>query len=236
MIEVVPVGAGATREDDSSLANRRVGTMYLFTRRTRLAPGSGTAGVEWAASICPKVKSITGQDVELWAHMYSPGAGTITWTTWFSDLSALEQVSDQLQADSSFQKLADQGSKHTVGGLDDGLLEPIFGEPTNTQPQYVGGAVAVAAAGGLARAMGAGVEIAQKAESVTGLPSLFVRSLTGPFGSVGWLTGYDSAATMEKAQAALGADPSWLALIDSTQGCWVEDPSTTQATIYRRVV
>lgn len=210
--------------------------MYLYTRRARLAPGSGNAGVEWAASLCPKIKSIAGQDVELWAHVYSPAAGTISWTSWFPDLSTLEKVSEQLQGDASFGKLAEQGAKHTVGGLDDGLLEVISGAPSDAQPQYVGGAVAVAAAGSLARAMGAGVEIAQKSEAITGLPSLFVRSVTGPFGSVGWLTGYDSAATMEKAEAALAADPSWLALIDSTQGCWVEDPSVTQATIYRRVV
>jgi hypothetical protein len=40
---------------------------------------------------------------------------------------------------------------------------------------------------------------------------------------------------MEKAESALADDPSWLKLIDSTKGCFVEDPSLTQATIYRKL-
>ena len=37
--------------------------MYLFTRRTRLADGNGTAGVEWAGSIAAKVTELTGQEI-----------------------------------------------------------------------------------------------------------------------------------------------------------------------------
>jgi hypothetical protein len=210
--------------------------MYLFTRRTRLAGGDGAAGVTWAASIAAKVNEVTGQEVQLWGTVYSPGFGTISWTGWFADLASLEQVGDKLQADPGMQKLANDGTKFTDGSLDDGLLQPIYGEPDASAPaQYVGGAVAVAAAGNLERAMAAGVEIAQKSEKITGLPTMFVRSVTGPYGGVGWLTGYENVAAMEKAEAALAGDPSWLKLIDSTKGCWVEDPATTQATIYRRL-
>jgi hypothetical protein len=95
--------------------------------------------------------------------------------------------------------------------------------------------VAVTAAGSIERAMTAGVEIAQKAEAITGLSTLFVRSVTGPYGAVGWLTGYENVTQMEKAESALADDPSWLKLIDSTKGCFVEDPSLTQATIYRKL-
>ncbi len=83
--------------------------------------------------------------------------------------------------------------------------------------------------------MAAGVEIAQKSEAVTGLPTIFGRSLTGPYGGVGWLTGYESATAMEKAETALASDPSWLKLLDSTKGCWAEDTNVTQSTIYRRL-
>lgn len=210
--------------------------MYLFTRRTRLAGGDGAAGVTWAASIAAKVKEVTGQPIELWSTVYSPGYGTITWTGWFADLASLESVGDKLQTDTAMEKLANNGTKFTDGSLDDGLLQPIYGDPdAAASAQYVGGVVAVAAAGNIERAMSAGVELARRSEAITGLPSMFVRSVTGPYGGVGWLTGYESVTTMEKAESALSSDPSWLKLVDSTKGCFVEDPATTQATIYRRL-
>jgi hypothetical protein len=209
--------------------------MYLFSRRTRLSDGNGTAGVEWAGKIAAKVKELTGTEIQLWATVYSPGFGTISWTGWFEDLQALEAVGDKLQADPAMEKLVNAGAKYTQGGLDDGLVQPIYGTPTDAPIQYVGGAVAVCAAGSFERAMAAGVEIAQKAEAVTGLPTLFGRSVTGPYGGVGWLTGYESAAAMEKADAALAADSGWLKLLDSTKGCFAEDASITQSTIFRRI-
>jgi hypothetical protein len=210
--------------------------MYLFTRRTRLTGGDSIGGMAWASAITEKVKQVTGHDVQLWSTVYSMGVGTISWTAWFEDLASLEAVGDKLNAEPAMAELGDAGNKFTDGTLDDGLLQPIYGDPVaGSSAQYVGGAVAVAAAGGIERAMGLGVEIAQKSEAITGLPTLFVRSLTGPYGGVGWLTGYENVTAMEKAEDALAADASWLKLIDSTKGCFIEDAATTQATIYRRL-
>ncbi len=209
--------------------------MYLFTRRTRLTPGNGSAGVEWAGQVAAKVKEVTGHEIELWGTVYSPGFGTISWTGWFEDLVSLEAVGDKLQSDSAMEKLSNAGSKYTDGSLDDGLIQPVYGTPVPTPIQYVGGAVAVAAAGNIERAMAAGVEIAQKSEAITGLPTVFGRSITGPYGAVGWLTGYENAAAMEKADSALSSDSSWLKLLDSTEGCFAADANVTQATIYRRL-
>jgi len=75
----------------------------------------------------------------------------------------------------------------------------------------------------------------QHGETITGIPSMFGRALTGPYGSVGWLTGYESLAQMEKANDAQAADPTMLKLIDSTQGCFVEDVGATQTTLYRKL-
>jgi hypothetical protein len=210
--------------------------MYLFTRRTRLARGDGAAGVAWALSVTEKVKEVTGHEVQLWSTVYSLGFGTISWTAWFEDLASLEAVGDKLNADPGMAKLGNAGNEFTDGSLDDGLLQPIYGDPAaGGDAQYVGGAVAVCAAGNIERAMGLGVEIAQKSEAITGLPTLFVRSVTGPYGGVGWLTGYENITAMEKAEDAISADPSFLKLIDSTKGCFVEDATTTQASIYRRL-
>ena len=210
--------------------------MYLFNRRTRLAGGNGTAGIEWATSIAAKVTELTGQEIQLWATVYSPGFGTISWTSWFEDLAALEKVGDTMQADSAMTKLADQGAKYTEGGLDDGIFQPIYGSPDPArETQYVGGVTAVAAPGAIERAMGVGVEIAQKVEAVTGMSCIFAQALTGPYGSVGWLTGYDNIAAFQAAGDAITADTSLLKLVDSSAGCYIEDATITQQTLYRRM-
>ncbi len=210
--------------------------MYLFSRRTRLVGGNGMAGLEWATSICAKVQQITGQEIQLWGTVYSPGFGTVSWTGWFADLASLESVGDKLQADPGYLDLTDAGAKFTEGGLDDSIIQPIYGEPDPTQDiQYVGGVVGVIASGNFARAMAAGVEIAQKSEKITGLSTMFGSSLTGPYGSVGFLTGYENIAALETAQNKLAADASWVKLIDSTKGCFVEDATITQSTLYRRL-
>jgi hypothetical protein len=181
--------------------------MYLFTRRTRLARGDAAAGVSWAISITDKVKQVTGQDVQLWSTVYSAGFGTISWTAWFEDLASLEAVGDKLDADPGMAELGNAGNEFTDGSLDDGLLEPIYGDPAaGGDATYVGGAGAVCAAGNIERALGLGVEIAQKSEAITGLPTMFVRSMTGPYGGVGWLTGYENITAMQTAEAAIAAE------------------------------
>jgi hypothetical protein len=210
--------------------------MYLFTRRTRLVGGNGTAGMEWATAITKKVADVTGHEIQLWSNIYSPASGTISWTGWFADLAALEKVGDTLNADASMTKLADQGAKYTDGSLDDSVFQPIYGSPDpNAEVQYVGGVTAVAAAGNIERAMGMGVEIAQKVEAVTGDKCIFAQSLSGPYGGVGWLTAYRDIGAIESAGTAMSADASFLKLVDSSAGCFVEDSSITQQTFYRRL-
>jgi hypothetical protein len=209
--------------------------LYLFTRRTRLVAGHGMAAVEWAGSICAKVKDLTGQEMELWARVYAPGVGTISWTGWFDDLAALEAVGDTLEADASFSELADAGATFTDGSLDDGLLQPVDGEPDGTPVQYVATASATVAAGHMAQALTAGVAIARQAQAITGRPTLFARSVTGPPGGVGWLTGYEDIATLEKAASALAGDPSLLTLLDATTGCFAADAPVIATTLYRKL-
>lgn len=210
--------------------------MYLFNRRTRLVGGNGTAGLEWATALTEQVATVTGQEIQLWATVYSPGYGTISWTSWFADLASLEKADDTMNADAALTKLANQGAKFTDGSLDDGIFQPIYGTPDPAREiQYVGSVSAVAAAGNTERAMGFGVEIAQKVEAITGMTCMFAQALSGPYGSVGWLTAYDNISAIEAAGNAMAADASLLKLVDSSAGCFVEDASITQQTFHRRL-
>ncbi len=209
--------------------------MYLFTRRRRLSDGNGTAGVEWARSITAKVTDLTGHDIRLWATVYSAGYGTISWTGWFHDLEAIETLGDTLAADPAMEKLTNAGTRYSAGGLDDGLIKLIHGVPPRGPVHYVAAVVAVASPGSIERAVASGTEIAKRAESITGVPVLFGRSMTGPYRQVNWFTPYESITAMEEADAALSSDPSWFELLDSTKDLFIADTGTPAATIYRRL-
>jgi hypothetical protein len=204
---------------------------YLFTRRTRLTPGHGTAGVDWARSVTERVGAVTGRELRLWGTAYSAGLGTIAWAGWFDTLDALERFGDALAADPALEKLTNAASRYTEGGFDDALVEPIFRPQASCSARYVCRATAVAA-GGATSVAAAGVEIAQQAEAVTGRPTMFGRSLTGRDGAVHWLTGYESVAALEVAGRALSTDPRWLELVDATRGRFATARHTT---IYRRL-
>lgn len=210
--------------------------MYLFSRRTRLTGGNGMAGVEWATAIGAKAAEIAGVDVQLWMNVYSPGFGTISWTAWFENLTALEAMGDQLSADASYNEMANAGAALTEGGMDDGVMQVIHGTPDPARTiNYVQGSQALVAAGSFERAIGVGIELVERGEAITGIPTMFVRALTGPYGAVGWLSGYESLAEMEKAMDAQAADPDWLKLIDGTKGCFVEAVGATETTLYRKL-
>ena len=212
--------------------------MYLFSRRGRLDGGNTNDALAWATGITTKVNEITDLQVGLWMQTYSPGFGTLVWSTFLADLASLEAGGDKLASDPGYVAMADEGAKYISGGLDDGLVQILHGVPDPTRTiEYASGVQAVCASGNIANAMAVGVEIAQKAEAVTGLPTLFGASVTGPYGGVGWITGYENIGALEAAQAALGADPNWVAMIDKkAAGAYAEEPSLTTQLIYRRIV
>ena len=207
--------------------------MYLFTRRARL---THAAGLQWAVAITEHVRRASDHDVQLWGTTYSPGYGTVSWTAWFEDLPHLESFGDKLATDEAYQTMAAEGSSFTEGGVDDGLLQLLTAPPDpDREINYVTGVQAVCAGGNARRAMELGMAIAEQAGTITGVPTMFVRSLSGPYGGVGWLTGHADIADMERANDALAADDAWLDLVDTTDGAFVEDPAITTQTIYRKL-
>ena len=207
--------------------------MYLFSRRTRLASPDG---LEWAAEIAGKSSEVAGIEVNLWGTVYSAGFGTVSWTAWFENLAALEAAGDALNGNEDYQKLTAIGRDHTDGTMDDALNQLLAGTPNpDRDVQYVGSVTAVIAGGGFERGMTTGVGIAELASKITGLDTLFARGMTGPYGGIGWLTGYESITEFEAAQNALAADESWMKYLDGTEGVFAEEPALTVATMYRKL-
>ena len=213
--------------------------MYLFSRRARLAT---LEGFEWAVKITGAAGTAIGSPVELWGNTLSPAFGTVSWTSWWADLASLEAGLANLGADATYNELAAQGSGLIDGVVDDTLFATISGGPqtaaeaaADTGAQYVNGVTSACASGNLARSMTAGVEIATKAEAITGVPTMFVRQMTGTYSGVAWLTGFPDLAAYEASMDKLATDPGWLTLLDSTDGCFVDDATITQSTLYGKL-
>ncbi len=212
--------------------------MYLYSRRAQLAPGHIAEAMAWASSISEVATRVSGLPVQLWTSTLSPNVGTLLWSTWVPDLTALEAAFDKLGVDPGFQEASDAGAKFLTGGADDRVVAILSGDPDLTrQITYAVGVGSVARGGSAAKAMEVGIKLAAMATKITGETTLFGTPVTGAYGAVQWITGYADIAALEAAQQKLSSDASWLKVIDDEAGkVFVDDPGQTTQLIFRRVV
>ena len=207
--------------------------MYLFTRQT---VARGTDSEKWAVEIGAAAAAGLGVDVGVWATVLSPGFGTTTWTSMWSDLSALEKGFASLMSDAKYLALVADGVQFVNGAVDDTLYEIVYeGSGVVENARYASTVTAVCAPGNFARGMMGGIEIAQKAEKTTGVPTGFLAGQTGPYGGVSWLALYEGIEAYESAQHKLAQDGGFVEFIDSVTGAYVADPNVTQSTLYMSI-
>ena len=228
-----------TGVDDGSRrdASPRGWTMYLFSRTARLVPGNQAASMAWALTLTEKVNQIAEIDVTLWTRVFSPGVGELTWTAIVDDLSLLENTDAKLMADTGFQMLADEGAKMLGSeGLTDGLAQFItpFTAPEAgaAAPNYANIVTATLAPGSMANGIAVGLEIAERAGEVTGLPVSFLSAVTGVYGAVEWVATCDTVQQLQAAQTAITSDAKLIELIDKKGGT-VYQPNAEQFCVRR---
>ena len=212
--------------------------MYLFSRRAQLAPGNTAAAMTWATNITEKVNQITDLTLSLFTEIYSPGVGVLSWSAFVPDLATLEAATDKLAVDESYISMVDAGAKFAAGAATDLLSQIVHGAPDpNRKVEYVSVVQSACASGALTKGIELGVEIAQRAEKITGVPTMFATRATGTYGGVAWISGNADIKALEAAQAALAADAKFGEHVDkSVKGVYVEDLEATRTTIFRRIV
>jgi hypothetical protein len=211
--------------------------MFLFSRRGRVAGGQAQAARTWALDVTEAANALSENPVTLWIGVLGPEVGTVVWSSFAPDLMSIEQSMDRMQADEGFAALVDRGATVMPGGVDDRLAQIVHGEPDpGRDASYVTVVEAVCASRALARGMAVGVEVAQMAEKITGNPTLFANAVTGPYGSVAWITAHASIGDIEEQQRALAADAGWLDYLDREAGtAFQENAAMTTSRIYRRL-
>lgn len=207
--------------------------MYLFSRSTRLADADG---LTWAVGMTEHAKRVTGLDIGLWGQVWSPEFGRIAWTTFVPDLATLAAAGDKMNADAAMAADAAKGAAHTTGGMDDALFNIVHGvlDPNAPQAEYVTTVAAVCANGSLSKGMTTGVEIAQRAEKITGAPTMFAANVTGVYGGVGSMTGFANIESLEAAQQAMAADAEWAKQVEKAGSAYAAERGVTTQLIHRR--
>lgn len=217
--------------------------MYLFIRRARLRAGGINESMAWATGITERAHQVTGLRISLFTGVFGPGVGTVAWSALVPDLETLETANDKLNADPGYLEEASRGQQFAPEGADDRLRQYVHPQLTMAEmagaptPMYITVVSSVCVAGGFARGMELGVQLAQRAEEITGVPTSFLVDSTGMFGGVSWSSGYPDIRSLQAAEGALATDTEWLAMIDrEAKGVYSDDPSLTTQLIWRRII
>ena len=197
--------------------------MQLFSRQVQLTgPFSETSA--YAADMTAHVSGLIGREVSLWSTVFGAPLGTMTYTLRVDGVADVSAISAQVLADADFHAKLAKGADYAVGEAEDRLFQPLNGELGDPPPVGSMALVtsAVIAAGAYENAIAWGLDMAQHATSVTGLPTLFLVEQYGAFGSVGWIGVAPDGAAVDAASSALDADADWLKKLGMTGGMFVE--------------
>lgn len=209
--------------------------MYLYTRRVQLGLGHQQDGMEWAVDITAKVNQMTSLHAGLWAPMLSPGVGQLAFGCAVETLRDIEDAEAKLLADPMYLDAVQRGATLITGSVDDECAQYLVGDgelPFN--PTHIAVVRSALANACFANGITAGIEIAEQAKALSGLPTAFLLSTTGTYGGVGWITSAASLADLERAEQAVNATPEFVAMVDRHSTNFL--PGATTQSIWRRIV
>jgi hypothetical protein len=188
--------------------------MYIVSRRRGINPATGRAAIATAVEAGTRATALLGSPVFVWSPIFSGAGAAVAWSVRVEHLADAAAIDDTLFGDDDFAQWAEDHDDMFAGPAADAIWEVVHGAPTGPPKQYLQATGAVCGNGTVSDAMHLGVELADAATSITGIPVLFAAGVTGAFGAVGWLSGVDDLAEAEAANAALAADQDWAKLVD----------------------
>jgi hypothetical protein len=206
--------------------------MYLFGRSRRVNPAQTRAALAMAVEGSARATAIVGRPVFAWASVMSADLGTVLWTARFDHLAEIVAADDAVMADKEFGDWVEQNDALFSGHTEDVVSQVISNPPMGEPGAFITVVRGVAANGSFGEAMGLGVEIADTASRITGQQTMFVATVTGPYGGVGWITSLPDLDAAEAGNEALSTNEEWLKLVDRAGHAY--QPGVTSS-ILRRI-
>lgn len=185
--------------------------MDLFSRRVMTA-GPPADVLAYAVDMRNYVAEKTGQDIGLWSAGFGAPVGAMAYTMRVDGVAGLQAITSSFVEDPEYHAKLAKGRDFIAAPSEDSLAHPIHGGDGDPPP--VGSVAMVTTAvignGAYAQAIQWGVEMAQHAESVTGMPTAFMMSAFGTFGQVSWIGISPDAAAVDAAGEKLNSDADYI--------------------------
>ncbi len=174
--------------------------MYIFNRSTTADRNRQFEAAEAAVEIAALAAGIMGIPVNVFVTRFGAPTNTISWSCRVDSQAELQAAFDKLAGNDDYAKwVMTHGELFESAAVDQ--LSTVVSSSLNPAPaKFYTTLVAAAANGKLADAIAFGVRAQQFVSAATGLPTAFLSAVYGPFGTVGWLTGADSMADLDRVQ------------------------------------
>jgi hypothetical protein len=210
--------------------------MYLYSRTVQLT-GDPRKSMPMAIAMAEHVNKKTDLQVSLWRTVLGAPLGTLGYSALVQSHAELDTAVSSLFADPEYLERVAEVQPYIAAPPQDQLVEILH----NAGPEYRRAEVgwianlvtAQVANARFTAAMKWSVEIADLVAEITGNPSLFGRSVAGPFGTVGWITAVPDMAAVDAASEALNKDPRYLAKLDEMSDVFL--PGSGHASLVRRI-
>lgn len=201
--------------------------MLTFSRVAVLQGGGALAPMEFATEVTTAVNDAVDMEVSL--LMGGPGypVGTFVWSTIIESRAELAANMAKLTANSKYLEIVGRGQEFATGPAEDRLRQIVHMAGFDPSAGIALGATAVTvtteiANGQFGPAMEFGVEMADYFNQMTGAPIGFMRSLSGGFGEVQWVSLFDTPADLDRADQLEMTDEGYHQRIDTAGSLFIE--------------
>lgn len=191
--------------------------MHLFSRSILLnAVTPETVGV--ASDLRAYASDVLGTEIGLWSVAFGAPYGTMVYAAPADGLAGVADMNTKLAEDATYHEKAAALRAHAAGPAESMLMAPLHGEIRADGAPPLGAVATVTTAvanGPYDQVAGFGIELAQLAESITGMPIVFGSGAAGTFGEFAWVGVAADAAAADEANTKLLADADYVAKISA---------------------
>jgi hypothetical protein len=208
--------------------------MYLFSRECVVASPEAMAP---AKAISDYVTGSRDRELALYSIAYGAAWNRLTFSTWVDDLATMEESTATLAADAKYLELLLAFGPH-VSMVNDNLFNVVHSTSTDAEltfPNVVWSVTGVARIAQIVEATIVGAQICDAWKAATGVDATFGSAVTGQFGGIGWLSGYESFAEFDKAQGAARSSEPWITAMVGIQDSVSDELGAGVSTLYRKM-
>ena len=208
--------------------------MHLFSRSTTARPERIFDAMAFATDIAKHVTKVTGLEVSTWSTVYGQPVGSIGWSARVDSVAAMGAATATLLADATYVGRVAEAAELFAGPTEDSITQFVAtAGPGNPVGDVVSLVRTQCAPGKIAAAMAWAVDMIQHLAKITGSDVSLVRSLFGPWASLGFIASAGSLDALDAANAAMAADATYVAKLDEAGPLFL--PGATHQVLLQRL-